>query len=115
MSDSRDWSPDEALETETFEAWDEALDAEDEDTPGLVGAPEGERSLDRQLFVDEAEIEEAGIALDDPERMAVLDGGIDDPDGIDVRYADAGTSQEQGWQLDAGDDAEEDDDLSQDE
>ncbi len=30
MENGPDWSPDEPLGTETFEAWDEALDAEDE-------------------------------------------------------------------------------------
>src|SRR4051794_32251602 len=46
---------------------------------------------------------------DDPERMAVLDGGADDPDGVDgfdgrlLPRAD-----EEGWDLDAGEDAGED-------
>jgi len=104
MSSGDEWSPDEALGSEAIEPWDEALDAEDELTPGAFGSAEGERSLDRQLVVDEAELSEAGAALDDPETMAVLDGGIDDPDGVD-RVGTAGgrpsRPEDAGWDLDA--------------
>jgi hypothetical protein len=104
MSDGG-WSPDDPLGTETFEAWDEALDSADEGEADAEGLPasEGERSIDRQLFLDEVEVDEAGVRLDDPERMAVLDGGADDPDGVDgfdgrlLPRAD-----EEGWDLDAG-------------
>ena len=102
MSNTDDWSPDESLGTETFESWDEDLDLEDEVTPDSVDDPEGERSLDRQLYVDDAEAEEIGAELDDPEHMAVLDGDMDDPDGVEPsdggRPAAAG---EEGWDLDA--------------
>ena len=98
---SGDWSPDEPLETEAFEAWDEALDAEDEEAPGRLGAAEGERELDLELIADEAEEQEAGTALNDPERMAELSGGLDDPDGVDLADNDAPRPGEEGWDLDA--------------
>jgi hypothetical protein len=101
MSDTGDWSPDEPLETETYESWDEALDEDDEVDPSVPGS-EGERSLDRQLVVDDAEVEEAGLDFDDPERLAVLDGGIDDPDGLGTAPGPRRTLDEDGWELDAG-------------
>jgi hypothetical protein len=102
MSETENWSPDEPLETETFEAWDEALDDEDARAPGEPGGPEGERSLDEQLIVDDAEVDELGLNLDDPERLAVLDGGADDPDGVDTAdLPPAVRPDEQGWDLDA--------------
>jgi hypothetical protein len=100
MSGTDEWSPDESLGTETFESWDEALDEQDEVQPDALGDPEGERSLDRQLTLDQAEAEEAGVELDDPERLAVLDGGIDDPDGVG-QPDDAVGAEEAGWDLDA--------------
>jgi hypothetical protein len=102
MSDGSEWSPDQPLETEAFEGWDEALDAGDEGEPEGLAPSEGERSLDRQLFVDQAEEDEAGVGLDDPERMAVLSGGIDDPDGIETAPLDAERRPgDEGWDLDA--------------
>jgi hypothetical protein len=102
MSEGGDWSPDEPQETEVFEAWDESLDAEDEVDPAGLDRNEGERELDRQLFLDEAEVDEAGVRLDDPERMAVLDGGADDPDGLGAPESAAARPGEEGWDLDAG-------------
>jgi hypothetical protein len=102
MSDTGDWSPDEPLETETYESWDEALDEDDELDPTAPGS-EGERSLDRQLVVDDAEVKEAGVELDDPERLAVLDGGIDDPDGVGTTSGSKRALDDDGWDLDAGD------------
>jgi hypothetical protein len=104
MSDSDDWSPDESLGTEAYESWDEDLDARDEVMPDAVGDAEGERSLDRQLVVDDVEVEELGAQLDDPERMAVLDGDMDDPDGLEAEGVDGGSRRrvdEAGWDLDA--------------
>ena len=103
MSGTDDWSPDEALdETETYESWDEALDDEDAVTPGRLDDPDGERSLDTQLYLDDAEAEEAGVALDDPERMAVLDGDIDDPDGVELPDEEQRRPGDgEGWDLDA--------------
>lgn len=104
MSGTDEWSPDDALDSEGSEAlepWDEALDEDDEVDPEAAERAEGERSLDRQLVVDQAELEEAGAELDDPERLAVLDGGIDDPDGVGWTGDDAGRAEDEGWDLDA--------------
>lgn len=104
MSNTGDWSPDEPLDTETYESWDEDLDAQDEVTPDDVDDAEGERSLDRQLVADDAEEEELGTRLDDPERMAVLDGDMDDPDGLEADGMDGGPrrpADQAGWDLDA--------------
>jgi len=97
---SSNWSPDEAPENEAYEAWDEALDEEDVVQPDAYGGPQGERALDRQLNVDAEELSEIGAELDDPEQLAVLEGGMDDPDGIgpDLR---AGPIGDDGWDLDA--------------
>jgi hypothetical protein len=98
------WSPDESPDNEAYESWDEALDQQDELEPDRLGGPEGERSLDRQLVVDQGEVEEAGVGLDDPERMATIDGGGDDPDG-DEPPPSTGSVDDEGWDLDAGDEA----------
>ncbi len=105
MSHEADWSPDEPLGTEVFDAWDEALDAADAADPEGLERSEGERSLDRQLFVDEVELDEAGARLDDPERIVVLAGGADDPDGLDGPPAPARPRPgDEGWDLDGGED-----------
>jgi hypothetical protein len=101
MSGNDEWSPDEALGTEADEQWDEALDAEDVLYPGALAGAEGERSLDRQLVVDQAELDEAGVGLDEPENLAVLDGGIDDPDGAAEARGKAARPDDAGWDLDA--------------
>jgi hypothetical protein len=100
MSGSGEWSPDEPPGSEAAEPWDEALDAEDEVEPASPLRAEGERSLDRQLVVDQTELDEAGAGLDDSERLAVLDGGIDDPDGVGSSDGD-GARPDEGWDLDA--------------
>ncbi|HEX3541128.1 MAG TPA: hypothetical protein VHT75_11895 [Acidimicrobiales bacterium] len=106
MSGSDTWSPDEVGSdggqegAEAVEPWDEALDATDEVTPDAPGDPEGERSLDTQLTVDQTELDEVGARLDEPENLAVLDGGIDDPDGVAPNDAD-GRGEDGGWELDA--------------
>ena len=82
MSSSDEWSPDEPSGTEAFEQGDEALDEETRLDPDLLEDLELDPSLDPTLLVDEQELEEAGALLDDPEKIATLDGGIDDPDGI---------------------------------
>lgn len=98
VADDEDWSPDEVEGTETYSSWDEALDEEDELVPDELDNPEGERSLDRQLVTDDAELEELGAQLDDPEQLATLAGGMDDPDGAGggSRVRD----DEEGWELD---------------
>ena len=108
MSPNDDWSPDEPLGTETFEQGDEALD----DDPNLLDAVEQDPSLDPTLAVDELELEEAGVELDDPEKLVILDGGIDDPDGVG-RPTGSRAGDEGGWDLDASlvrdDESDEDD------
>jgi hypothetical protein len=101
MRDSDEWSPDEPAGSEAVEPWDEALDAEDEFQPGTAVGAEGERSLDRQLVVDQVELDEAGAGLDDPEQLAVLDGGIDDPDGVGRFGGHGARADDAGWELDA--------------
>jgi hypothetical protein len=105
VSGTDEWSPDEAQGSEAVEPWDEALDAEDEVAPDAPVGAEGERALDRQLVVDQAELDEVGAGLDDPEELAVLDGGIDDPDGVGPSGSGSGgrgaRGEEAGWDLDA--------------
>jgi hypothetical protein len=101
MSQSDDsQSPDEPLGTETFEQGDEALDEESRLDPDFLEEVELDPSLDPTLLVDDLELEEAGAKFDDPEALATLDGGIDDPDGV----APSGRRKrddEEGWDLDA--------------
>ncbi len=80
--------PDEAPEaTETYEQYDEvAGSAQSDETradPSATGVTGADADLTRftELPVDEAANEEIGAGLDDPEQMAMLDGGMDDPDG----------------------------------
>jgi len=102
MATSDQWSPDEALDAESVEPWDEALDSEDALEPGAEGLPDGERELDRQLFVDDAELEELGARLDDPEQEAVLlEGAMDDPDGAGGPVRARVALSDLGWDLDA--------------
>jgi hypothetical protein len=103
MSTNDDWSPDEPLDTETFESWDEALDREDEVDLDQTDLPEGERELDTQLVVDEAELDELGATLDDPEQEARLDGDMDDPDGAGGPVGVSPSPDEEGWDLDPED------------
>jgi hypothetical protein len=102
MSNDDDWSPDEPLGTEAFEQGDEALDEESRTDPNALEELEESPSLDPTLLVDERELEEAGAELDDPDALATLDGGIDDPDGSGGRPS--GTrhrDDDEGWDLDA--------------
>ncbi|HEX4218051.1 MAG TPA: hypothetical protein VHZ02_06780 [Acidimicrobiales bacterium] len=105
MPDSDDWSPDLPLDTETFEQADEALDEDDGLSPQDANGPDSLAPRNRQLPIDDRELEEAGAELDDPEQLAVLDGGMDDPDGVggdEVRTRSASPDDE-GWDLDAED------------
>jgi hypothetical protein len=106
MSNSDDWSPDEELGTETFEQSDEALDEDDAFGSENADDPEGLAPRNRQLLVDDRELQEAGAELDDPEQLAVLDGGIDDPDGVGTDPERSGTRSldDDGWDLDADED-----------
>jgi hypothetical protein len=105
MSDAG--SPDAPLGTETFEQGDEALDEASRLNPDFIEELELDPSLSPSLQLDERELEEAGVTLDDPELLATLDGGIDDPDGIDPDAISAkhrarhGVEDEEGWDLSA--------------
>ena len=102
MSPNDEQSPDEPLGTETFEQGDDALDEEARLNPDFIEAVEGDPSLDPTLQVDDLELDEAGVKFDDPEAMATLDGGIDDPDGVDPRGgATRRAADQDGWDLDA--------------
>jgi hypothetical protein len=94
------WSPDEQSGTEAFEEGDEALDERTRTDPDFEESVELDPSLDPTLLLDQRELEEVGATLDDPESMATLDGGIDDPDGVDPQPRQASSEQE-GWDLDA--------------
>jgi hypothetical protein len=98
MSLSDEQTPDEPLGTETFEQGDEALDEESRLNPDFLEEVELDPSLDPTLLVDDLELDEAGVKFDDPEALATLDGGIDDPDGVGER---ARREDEEGWDLDA--------------
>jgi hypothetical protein len=98
MSLRDEQAPDEPLGTETFEQGDEALDEESRLNPDFLEEVELDPSLDPTLLVDDLELDEAGVKFDDPEVLATLDGGIDDPDGVGER---ARREDEEGWDLDA--------------
>ncbi len=82
MSENDEWSPDQPSGSDPFEQGDEALDEKAQLDSGFLEAVELDPSLDPTLQADQRELEEAGAELDDPEAMATLDGGIDDPDGV---------------------------------
>ena len=95
-----EWSPDEALGTESFRQADVAEDEGERTGATFLEDLEQDPSLDPAMIADEVEIEELGAQLDDPERLVTLQGGIDDPDGLDnpPRHPRSG---DVGWDLDA--------------
>lgn len=104
MSEHDEWSPDEASGTETFEQGDEALDEGVRTDAGYLDDVENDPSIDPARQVDQRELEEAGAELDDPEVMVTLEGGSDDPDGVDGASNPASAArehEEEGWDLDA--------------
>jgi hypothetical protein len=102
MSQGDEQSPDEPLGTEAFEQGDEALDELSRLDPEFLEDVARDPSLDPTLLVDDLELEEAGATFDDPERMATLDGGIDDPDGTGApQGGERRSGDEEGWDLDA--------------
>jgi hypothetical protein len=117
MTPNDEWSPDEALDTETFEQGDEAYDESSRIRPSELEEVEQDPSLNPTLQVDDRELEEAGAEFDDPERMVTLEGGIDDPDGLGDPSvgADGPDGTADGWSLDAPlvNEGEEDDDLDE--
>jgi hypothetical protein len=103
MSPNDDYSPDEDLGAETFEQGDEAQDERTRIDPEFTEDLEQDPSLNPTLQVDDRELDEAGVTLDDPERLATLDGGMDDPDGIGSGANGSRPPREsdEGWDLDA--------------
>ena len=110
MSRTSDWSPDEPLDTEKFEQRDEAIDEYESLDPDGRSPLAGQLSEESVSMVDERELEEAGFEFDDPEQIATLEGGIDDPDGLGgpARTAELRSRDTEGWELDPDDD---DDDV----
>jgi hypothetical protein len=104
MSKDDDWSPDEPLGTEVFEQGDEAVDEESRIDPDSLEEVEENPSLDPTLLVDERELADVGAEFDDPETLATLDGGIEDPDGSGGRPSGTRSPRDgdEGWDLDLG-------------
>jgi hypothetical protein len=50
--------------------------------------------------VDEVELSEEGMLLDDPERLAVLSDGADDPDGVEAPRRESLDPDDLGWEED---------------
>jgi hypothetical protein len=103
MTPNDEWSPDEQLGTEAFEQGDEATDDATRIDPHVVEDIEQDPSVNPTLQVDDRELEEAGAEFDDPERMVTLEGGMDDPDGLEAATTRVGgrSEAEDGWGLDA--------------
>ncbi len=114
MSDGDEWSPDEALGTETFRQGDVAEDEGERLSGSFLEDLELDPALDPALVADEVELEELGSQLDDPELIVTLEGGMDDPDGVDPSSRPHRHEGAEGWNLSAplvtGDAADEDDD-----
>lgn len=93
--------PDETIEA--YEQGDDAVDEAERLDPEFAEELELDPSLDPHLQIDEKELEEAGAELDDPEQLAVLDGLIDDPDGLGgpSPRSRARETDPDGWDLDA--------------
>jgi hypothetical protein len=99
VSDSTEWSPDEALGTETFRQGDVAEDENERLSRSFLEDLEQDPSLDPALVADERELEELGAQLDDPELLVTLEGGMDDPDGIDLPRPAGDRDGDKGWDL----------------
>ena len=100
MSTGDEWSPDEPLGTETYRQGDVAEDKAERIEPGYLEELEADPSLDPNLFSDQRELEELGAQFDDPELEVTLQGGMDDPDGVD-RPPDRRQPDDDGWDLSA--------------
>jgi hypothetical protein len=115
MTDASEWTPDQPSGTEVFEQGDEALDDAEGLDPGFLEDVELDPSLDPTLAVDDRELEEAGAEFDDPERIATLDGGVDDPDGVGSPGGDTDpvrTGEDEAWDLDAAEGTGDDPDTA---
>ncbi len=96
------FSPDEPLGPEGFEQGDEANDEAARVDASFTEAEQLDPSIDPAFQVDDKELEEAGVAFDDPERIVTLDGGLDDPDGLEGSGNRRPSSpDDDGWDLDA--------------
>ncbi len=114
MSSGDEWSPDEALGTETFRQGDVAEDEGERINPSFLEELEQDPSLDPALVADELELQELGAQLDDPELLVTLEGGMDDPDGIDQPRLPLHRDDDEGWSLNAPLVADQDDDAGDD-
>jgi len=74
-----------------YEDVDEELDEQDATGEGF-----GQRDIE-DMTVDRTALQEVGGDLDDEDRVSLLDGGIDDPDGSGPVEAD---DVEAGWEVD---------------
>ena len=101
MNGSDEWSPDEALGTETFRQDDVAEDEDERLNPGFRESVELDPSLTPAFVADELELEELGAQLDDPERIVTLAGGMDDPDGVEGVPTRHESADGEGWDLGA--------------
>jgi hypothetical protein len=101
MTQGHEYSPDEPLGTEAFEQGDEALDEEERIDDDFDEEVEQDPSLDPVLQLDDRELEEAAVKLDEPEDLVTLEGGMDDPDGLDdpTRFRSR-RDDDEGWDLD---------------
>jgi hypothetical protein len=71
------------------------------DVSRLIEELEQEPDIDPTLLVDQTELEEAGAVFQDPELLVSLQGGMDDPDGLDGPPPPHRTQDEWGWDLSA--------------
>jgi hypothetical protein len=75
-----------------YEDVDEALDEQD-----AIGEGSDQRDIE-DMTVDRTAMKEIGGDLEDDERLSMLEGGIDDPDGSGP--AEAADDLEAGWDVD---------------
>ncbi|HUC06223.1 MAG TPA: hypothetical protein VL961_12535 [Acidimicrobiales bacterium] len=100
MSD--EWSPDEALGTETFDQGDDAIEESSRLDREFAEGLEQDPSINPTLLVDRRELHQVGAEFEDPELLVTLEGGIDDPDGLDASSVPRHRPEdEEGWDLGA--------------
>jgi hypothetical protein len=75
-----------------YENVDEALDEQD-----AIGEGSDQRDIE-DMTVDRTELKEIGGDLEDEDRLSILEGGIDDPDGSGP--AENADDVEAGWDVD---------------
>jgi hypothetical protein len=99
MSSGDEWSPDEPLGTETYRQGDVAEDESERTERGYLDQLGADPSLDPTLLADDRELEELGAQFDDPELLVTLQGGMDDPDGIEAPPTPHDRDDDDGWDL----------------